>query len=146
MIGRCYNPKHAGYKFYGAKGVTVSKELLNFKSYVEIIEQLPNYNYLVENPDIWDIDKDYKSSQEKIYSKTTICIMKKEKNIELENRNKKIKIQQFTLDDEFVETFESIWEAEIITGICRGNIARVIRGESHTAGGYKWRKYFDTEF
>lgn len=146
MLGRCYNPKHCGYKSYGAKGVTVSDELLNFKNYVEIIEQLPNYNYLVENPTSWDIDKDFRSKQEKIYSKDTLCIMKKDKNIELENNSKRIKVQQFTLDDEYISTFESITEAEKVTGIHKGNIARVLRGDSHTAGGFKWRKYYDTEF
>ena len=146
MIGRCYNENHSGYKSYGAKGVTVSPELLVFKNYVEIVEKLPNYQLLLENPKDWDIDKDYKSKEEKIYSKDTICIMKKYKNIELENESKKIKIQQFTLDNKYVETFESISLAEKITGIHKGNIAKVVRGESKSAGGYIWRKYYDTEF
>ena len=67
-------------------------------------------------------------------------------NIELENQSKKIKIQQFTLDNQFVATFESISNAEIITGIHRGNIAKVINGKAKSAGGYIWRKYYDTEF
>ncbi len=29
MIGRCYNPKYRGYKYYGGKGVTVCKEWLD---------------------------------------------------------------------------------------------------------------------
>lgn len=79
MIGRCYNKNHCGYKSYGAKGVRVSDELLNFRNYVDIVEKLPNYKLLLENPKGWDIDKDYKSISSKIYSKDTLCIMKKEK-------------------------------------------------------------------
>lgn len=146
MIGRCYNENHRGYKFYGANGVTVSEELLNFKNYIRIVESLPNYNFLLENPKEWDIDKDYKSKDVKIYSKDTICIMKKTKNIELENESKKIKIQQITLDNELVDTFESITSAENITGINKRNIAKVVNGKAKTAGGYIWRKYYDTEF
>ena len=146
MIGRCYNKNHCGYKSYGANGITVSDELLNFKNYIDIVEKLPNYKFLLENPEKWDIDKDYKSKNEKIYSKDTICIMKKEKNLELENRTRRIKIQQFTFNNTLVETFESIYEAEKTTGIHRGNISRAIRGKSKTAGGYIWRKYYDTEF
>ena len=39
--------------------------------------------------------------------------------------------------------FESVIysKKEIVTGISRGNIARTVRGESHTAGGYYWRKH-----
>ena len=100
----------------------------------------------MEHPEEWDIDKDYKSKDIKIYSKDTLCIMKKMKNIELENHNKKVKIQQFSLDNQLVNTFESISAVEKITKIHRGNIAKVVRGEAKTAGGYIWRKYYDTEF
>lgn len=146
MIGRCYNKKHSGYKSYGANGVVVSKELLNFKTYVDIVQQLPNYKFLVDSPQEWDIDKDYKSNGVKIYSKDTLCIMKKKKNIELENQSKKVKIQQFTLENNLLNTYESIHCAESATGIHRGNIAKVIRGKAKTAGGFIWRKYYDTEF
>lgn len=146
MIGRCYSENHCGYKSYGAKGISVFQELLNFKNYVSVVEKLWNYNFLLEHPEEWDIDKDYKSKDIKIYSKDTLCIMKKMKNIELENHNKKVKIQQFSLDNQLVNTFESISAAEKITKIHRGNIAKVVRGEAKTAGGYIWRKYYDTEF
>lgn len=146
MIGRCYNDKHSGYKSYGANGIVVSEELLNFKNYVDIVESLPNYEFLKANPNEWDIDKDYKSKDNKIYSKNTLCIMKREKNIELENQDKKIKVQQFTLDNKLVATFESIYNAENMTGIHRGNIAKVINGRAKSVGRYIWRKYYDTEF
>lgn len=146
MIGRCYNKKHRGYKSYGAKGIIVSEELLNFSNYVSIVEKLPNYNFLLENPDQWDIDKDYKSNSIKIYSKDTLCIMKKKKNIELENQSKKIKIQQFTNEGKLVNTFESISLAGIETNIDKRNISKCINGNAKTAGGYVWRKYYDTEF
>lgn len=145
MIGRCYNKNHAAYNSYGAKGVTVLEELCNFKNYVEIVSKLPHYEDLLKNPDQWDIDKDLYSKQEKIYSKDTIKIMLKSKNLELENKNKRIIVQQFTLNMEYINTFKSITEASIVTGIHKGNIARAVR-ENKTAGGYIWRSYYDTEF
>lgn len=143
MIGRCYNKNHDVYNSYGAKGVTVSEELCNFKNYVEIVSKLPHYEELLENPEQWDIDKDFNSKQIKIYSKDTIKIMLKNKNLELENKQKRIKVQQFTLNMEHINTFESITEASNITGIHGGNISRAVR-EKRTAGGYVWRNYYDT--
>ena len=145
MIGRCYNKNHAAYKSYGAKGVTVSEELCNFKNYIEIVSKLPHYKEMLENPDQWDIDKDLNSKKEKIYSKDTIKIMLKNKNLELENKNKRIKVQQFTLDMEYINTFESITEAGNLTSISKRNISRAVRNNT-TAGGYIWRSYYDTIF
>ena len=67
MIGRCYNPKFDNYKFYGAKGVRVSDELLNFKNYVDIVSQLPNYNEFLNNPNEWQIDKDKRTTVNVLY-------------------------------------------------------------------------------
>lgn len=67
-------------------------------------------------------------------------------NIELENQSKKIKVQQFTLDNILVNTFESLYDAEKNTDINRRNISKAVNGRAKTAGGYIWRKYYDTEF
>ena len=44
----------------------------------------------------------------------------------------------YSLEGELLQIFESISEAERITGIHRGNIARCVRKEGKTAGGYRW--------
>jgi len=138
MIGRCYDKNHSAYKSYGAKGVYVEEYLLNFKNYCDFLKTLPNYNKLKKNPKAWQVDKDLKSG--KCYSKDTLTIMKNEDNLELENCTKRVKINQYTTNNKYIQTFESINQAEKITHIHRGNIARCVRGQSHTAGGFKWKK------
>ena len=65
-------------------------------------------------------------------------LITKEKNIEIENSSKSISIEAYDLNGNFVASFVSITIAEKMTGIHRGNIARNVRGESKTAGGYIW--------
>lgn len=43
MMQRCYNPKQAGYKNYGGRGIKVSEEFKNIANYINYIESLPNY-------------------------------------------------------------------------------------------------------
>lgn len=140
MIGRCYNEKHRGYKSYGAKGCYVEDYLLNFKNYIEFVEGLENFNLLKGNPEKYHIDKDMKCKSDKCYSRDTLSIITKERNIEIENSDKSIYIEAYDLNGNFVASFVSITIAEKMTGIHRGNIARTVRGESKTAGGYVWRE------
>ena len=113
---------------------------MNFKNYVEFIEGLEDYKLLKDNPEKYHIDKDIKSINDKCYSRETISIITKEKNIEIENNDKAIEIEAYDLNGNFVASFASITIAEKMTGIHKGNIARNVRGESKTAGGYVWVK------
>jgi hypothetical protein len=137
MIGRCYNPKHSQYKSYENKGIYVEEYLRNFKNYISCVESLPNNDKLLNDSDNWQIDKDLKSGY--YYSRDSLTIMKSKENLELENAGKRIRVDMYSINDKFLKSFESISEAEINTGIYRGNIARVIRGEANTAGGFKWK-------
>lgn len=48
-------------------------------------------------------------------------------------------INQFNLNDEFIASYESLSDAERLTGINDGNISSAINGRLKTAGGYKWK-------
>ena len=143
MIGRCYNQKHCQYKSYGDKGIYVEEYLRNFSNYINVVENLENASKLKEFPKEWQIDKDLKSIYDLCYSRNTLTIMKASENLELENKGKRVKVYMFSLNNELVNIFNSINEAERITGVHRGNIARTMRGESRTAGGHKWRNKND---
>lgn len=140
MIGRCYSEKHSGYKSYGAKGCYVEDYLLNFKNYIDFIEGLDNYELLKNNPEKYHIDKDLKYSNEKCYSRETISIISKERNIEIENINRIVEVKAYDLEGNFVASFASICIAEKMTGIHKGNIAKNVNGKAKTAGGYIWVK------
>lgn len=138
MLGRCYSEKHPQYKSYGDKGVKVEEYFLRFSNYVDFISNLENYDLLLQNPDEYQIDKDIKIGRKNIYSRETVSIVKRVDNLKEENDNKKISVRQYTLNGEFVAKFDSIVEAERITGIHKGNIARCIKNKIKTAGGYIW--------
>ena len=138
MIGRCYSNKNCQYKNYGAKGVVVEDYLLKFSNYINFISNLENYELLINNPNEYQIDKDIKKGRQSIYSRETISIVRNEDNLEEENKNKRILVGRYSLNGEFIDSFKSISEAERLTKIHRGNIARCIRGKSKTAGGYIW--------
>ena len=50
MLSRCYNIKSCNYRSYGAKGVTVSDELLCFKNFIDILSTKEKYKQLIDNP------------------------------------------------------------------------------------------------
>lgn len=51
-----------------------------------------------------------------------------------------IRVQQFTLDGQLLNTFESLAEAERQTNIYRPNISNALDKVNRTAGGFIWRR------
>lgn len=82
MMHRCYNINNPAYKMYGAKGVTVCDAWHDpnvfTKWYIE--------NYV----DGWALDKDLLSSDNKIYSPETCCLMPSKVNTALSSSLKGI--------------------------------------------------------
>lgn len=140
MLGRCYSEKHVQYKHYGAKGVTVESYFFKFSNYIEFVSTLENYDLLIENPKEYQIDKDIKKGRQNIYSRDTISIVKFSDNLEEENSNKRVPVAMYSLEGNFIKNFESITLASEETHIPIGNIAKCVRGESKSAGGYRWEK------
>lgn len=141
MLGRCYNPKFDNYKSYGAKGVIVSEELLNFKDYIEIVSKLPNYEKFLENPNQWQIDKDIRGDNKKnIYSKDTLSIVQNKDNLHEENSRKAFAIEAYDDDGYLVAIFASITIAcKIFGSDNRQNLARAVKNNWKYLG-YWWRK------
>lgn len=48
MMQRCFNSKSTNYHNYGGRGITVSEEFKNCKTYIEYISSLPNFNIDLE--------------------------------------------------------------------------------------------------
>lgn len=140
MLRRCYEPTFDGYEAYGGRGVTVEPFLQVFSNYVSFVENLPNYDRLLEDPKNWQLDKDKNGGNE--YSRQTIQIVRSSENLEIENARKRMPVYKVSGDGSR-ERFESVTEAERITGIHRGNIARSARGEKFKAGGFDWRYAVD---
>ena len=51
-------------------------------------------------------------------------------------------VNQYTLDNHFLHTFECMSDVQKELGICKSGVYNCCRGRQKTAGGYIWR-YFD---
>lgn len=51
------------------------------------------------------------------------------------------KINQFTIDDIFIKTWESAKDVESELKISRFAISQVLIGNNKTSGGFKWKYY-----
>lgn len=49
------------------------------------------------------------------------------------------RVDQLSMNGEFIQTFNSAKEAEFVTGALRSKICMCCKGQRKTAGGYKWR-------
>ena len=79
MIGRCYNKTSSGYESYGARGVTVCKEWLNFQNFAQWWEE-NCYN------EQYQLDKDVLNKNSKQYSPENCCFIPREINTMLTSR------------------------------------------------------------
>ena len=60
-------------------------------------------------------------------------------NLEMGNIQKRVPIEQYSLDGKFVARYSSALKAQKATDIAQGNISKVVRGERNHAGGYSWK-------
>jgi len=74
MIRRCYDKNDRGYKWYGAKGVTVCERWRRLDYFLEDITKIPGYDDVkFENSEI-ELDKDILGNS-MIYSPETCCFV-----------------------------------------------------------------------
>ena len=58
-------------------------------------------------------------------------------------KTKPFKVDQYSLDNIFIQSFHTNIEAEQITGVSRDSISKCLCKKQKTAGGYKWIKHTD---
>lgn len=134
MIERCYAPSHPAYKNYGAKGVTVCDRWRYFKSYIEDVSSMENYDLLINNPRDWEIDKD--TSCGMLYSKDTCRIISKRENVQIANYKP---IVAYYKNGTMYKEYSSLEEAVKDLKGTKENISRALRGTQKTGYGYIWK-------
>lgn len=138
MISRCYCKTSQYYKYYGALGIKMTDELLNFKSFISIVEKLENYDKMIENPTVWQIDKDLKSTDKKIYSKDTISIITAKENQWLATAESHKNIYQFDIYGHLIKKYNNLLEVYQQNGFNMSNINAAIKGKYKHAYNYIW--------
>jgi len=84
MIQRCYDKKSKGYANYGAKGVHVCNEWLEFTKFSEDVKLLPGYVSKLNSFEKYELDKDIIGNGF-LYSPYTCCWVTRKQNIEARN-------------------------------------------------------------
>jgi hypothetical protein len=92
MLQRCYCKTDANYVRYGAKGITVCERWHCFEYFLEDLPYIDGYNNWLNNPELYQLDKDYKQQgipyNKKIYSLKTCCFIEDYNNVALATKSK----------------------------------------------------------
>lgn len=116
ICNRCFNPNSYNYKNYGAKGIIVCDEWLNFQNFCQWY--LDNSKWNLNNFDL-DLDKDILSNiqhlEQKVYSSNTCLLIPSELNrfLKGDNCNCGIFIKNKNFITKFFNKFNSFKEAKI---------------------------------
>lgn len=124
MKARCYVKRNSSYKYYGAKGVTVTERWHEFENFVYDIDNLMPDGHLIYKKE-YQLDKDLKKGN--IYSLENCTVILADKNRKLSNDNQKKRIIASKGNVEL--QFDSITEASEQLGISRGIIQACLKSE-----------------
>lgn len=126
---RCTDENNPAYRWYGAKGIKVAEEWETYETFKD-----------------WAINNGYKEDltiervdSDKNYEPSNCEWIPIEENRQRARDKRKVKIDRYDLDGNYIDTFESYHNAQKETGIAFPNIRRVIDNNG-TAGGYRWKK------
>ena len=146
MLSRCYDTNSHNYKWYGGNGVYVCDRWLRFENYEKDISSMDNYDNLIKQPSLWNIDKDIIDSNNKCYCPEKCVIVSKYDNIsETIDRNsnttsvaRSVVVQLDKLGN-VLNTFPSIKRASAETNTSYQGISSCCRGKLKTSGGFIWK-------
>ena len=146
MIQRCYNKKSTGYKNYGAKGVYVSPEWIDFEGFLATVDTVPGWDasrYLVDK---LSLDKDVVWGN-KLYSPKTCQFVTPK-----ENNKRKPNQQRWLVGLSPVRTlhvFNSAHDFAESRNLSYNNILNCAKGTALQAKGWQFRfadDYMDIPF
>ena len=147
MLQRCYDSEY-WIQFPTYKDANVCDRWLIFANFLEDIKLIEGYDFWLNHPNEGiSLDKDIKGNNSKIYSLDTCCFVTASDNSKERNERcgiakamkSKVKIYGINIKTgERTKDFESITEATKEIG-AKG-IARCVRGERRSCGGYYWFK------
>ena len=141
-----YGYSHNGYRIVNLKGKMFRVHRLVAEAFIDNKEHLPYVNHKDENKENNNVNNlewctssyniNYGDRNNKVAKK--VSIWRKEKGSSYSPRQKK-KVEQYTLNNEFVKEYDSINQAGRETNSSIGAIHKCCIGKSKTCNGYIWR-------
>lgn len=130
MMARCYVKSHPNYKYYGAKGVTVSERWHSFDNFIYDIDNTMPNGPLLYNAD-YQLDKD--KNGEMLYSLENCRVISTEENRKIAYTKQQRKIIAINITEEI--SFHSVSEASRILNIKRPTLINYLKsGKQHPIG------------
>jgi len=103
----------------------------------------PNFESILDNYKIektkWSKPSVDRVNNSKPYEMDNIQLMTWKENFDKESKNKSKSIQQFDLDGNFIQEFESVHYASRQLNLHRGSISQVCSGVNKTCGGFVFK-------
>jgi len=127
-----------GGGFYGKKHTNISikniskKVIQNYVNNPELGKEISARNKILMNN--FEIKKKITNS----VLNTDRCKTLKEQKLCF--KDLKVKVSQYSMNNEFIKSYESIKQAEIETNVKAKNISKMINGKIKSTGGYIWKR------
>lgn len=135
MLERVYSSRRPSYK-----DCTINEEWLNFQNFAKDLESLMKEKG-IDSLEGYEIDKDIKSNEIKIYSKETVSLVTRTENVkEMHSRihNTVYVARNLTTNEEIEFTNQSEFARD--HGLYGANISKVLKGKMKTTGGWTFRR------
>ncbi|QBJ67096.1 hypothetical protein C3496_12260 [Bacillus anthracis] len=136
MMARCYVKSHPNYKYYGAKGVTVSKRWHSFDNFIYDINNIMPDGHLLYSSD-YQLDKDKKG--EMLYSLESCSIISAEENKKIAYTKQQRRIIAINKTNEI--SFHSVSEASRALNIKRSTLINYLKSEKQHSTGFHFKYY-----
>lgn len=121
-MARCYIKSHPNYKYYGAKGVTVSERWHSFDNFIYDIDNTMPNGPLLYNSD-YQLDKDKNGGM--LYSLENCCVISVDENKKIAYTKQQRKIIAINKTEEI--SFHSVSEASRALNIKRPTLINYLK-------------------
>lgn len=140
MWSRCKSPSNKSYANY--KDCEIDESYRYLSIYVKDVISLPNFDKLCSEPSKWEVDKDKKDPNNRIYSYEHLSIVTKSDNIKERNNrvgnpNPPKSVIGIPILSGPIYVFNDMHQAEDF-GFYNSHISACCLGKRKSHGGYKW--------
>lgn len=136
MMARCYVKNHPNYKYYGAKGVTVSERWHSFDNFIYDIDNIMPNGHLLYSSD-YQLDKDKKGGI--LYSLENCSIISTKENRNIAYQKQQGKIIAVSKTEEIL--FHSVSEASRTLNIKRPTLINYLKNGKQHLTGFHFKYY-----